>query len=52
MAVQTVAGRNYRFAGNISSVTKNPSAYPALVTVYKPLQGKAKITEIRKIWEV
>jgi predicted secreted protein len=52
VATQLVAGRNYRFAGNLSPVTKNPPVYPALVTVYKPLKGEAKVTEIRKIWEV
>ncbi|MDR3171294.1 MAG: protease inhibitor I42 family protein [Treponema sp.] len=52
VATQIVAGRNYRFAGNINPVTKNPSAYPALVTVYKPLKGEAKVTEIRKAYEL
>jgi hypothetical protein len=52
VATQIVAGRNYRFAGNISPVTKKPSSYPALVTVYKPLNREAQITEIRKAWEL
>jgi predicted secreted protein len=52
VATQIVAGRNYRFAGNLSPATKNSSVYPALVTVYKPLKGEAKVTEIRKVHEV
>jgi hypothetical protein len=52
VAVQIVAGRNYCFAGNIKTVTKDASLYPALVTVYKPLKGEAKITEIRKAYEL
>jgi hypothetical protein len=52
VATQIVAGRNYRFAGNLSPAMKNPSVYPVLVTVYKPLKGEAKVTEIRKVHEV
>jgi predicted secreted protein len=52
VTVQTVAGRNYRFAGNLTLKTKEPVTYPALVTVYKPLEGEARITEIRKAYEL
>jgi hypothetical protein len=49
---QLVAGHNYLFAGNVKPVTKDPNTYPAFVTVHKPLQGKARITSIKRAWEI
>jgi predicted secreted protein len=51
VATQTVAGRNYLFAGNAKYVTLKTSAFPAFVTVYKPLEGKARITSVRAAYE-
>jgi predicted secreted protein len=52
VVTQTVAGRNYCFAGNIKAVTPGAVEAPALVTVYSPPKGEAKITEIQKVYEV
>ncbi|MHC6204615.1 hypothetical protein ACYULU_15650 [Breznakiellaceae bacterium SP9] len=49
---QLVAGHNYLFAGNVKPLTKDPHTYPAFVTVYKPLQDKARITSIKRAWEI
>ena len=49
---QLVAGHNYIFAGNVKLLTQDPYIYPAFVTVYKPSQGKARITSIERAWEI
>jgi hypothetical protein len=49
---QLVAGHNYLFAGNVKPLTQDPYIYPAFVTVYKPSQGKARITSIERAWEI
>lgn len=42
-AIQIVAGRNYFFVGTIS---RHSIPIPAFITVYQPLQDKARITEL------
>lgn len=45
VAEQVVAGKNYRFFCNAHKVIQNPTNYAAIVSVYKPLNGDATITE-------
>jgi hypothetical protein len=51
VATQTVAGRNYLFAGNAKYATLHASEFPAFVTVYKPLEGAAHITSVRAAYD-
>ncbi|MDR3312061.1 MAG: protease inhibitor I42 family protein [Spirochaetaceae bacterium] len=51
VATQLVAGRNYLFAGNAKYATLHAHEFPAFVTVYKPLEGKAQITSVRAAYE-
>jgi hypothetical protein len=48
--LRRAAGRNYRFAGNLTLATKEPVTYPALVTVYSLPSGEARITEIKRAY--
>jgi hypothetical protein len=48
VATQVVAGTNYRFTTTATTGTINPVAYTAYVYVYKPLQGKAVLTNVVK----
>lgn len=43
---QVVAGMNYKFFCNATAVVENPFQYAAIVSIYKPLDGKATITGI------
>jgi predicted secreted protein len=51
-AVQTVAGRNYLFAGNGNAVVKDAATRPLLVKVYQPLKGPARITGVEDAVEL
>ncbi len=46
---QVVAGMNYHFFCNSVSVTLHPKNGAAIVSVYKPLEGKAHLTNIKAI---
>lgn len=51
VAVQIVAGTNYRFICTAQTVTREPRTYKAEVTVFKPLpgQGEAHVTDIKEL---
>lgn len=49
VAQQVVAGMNYRFFCNASPVVPNSIAYPAMVSVFKSLDGNAKLIGIDSI---
>jgi len=46
---QIVAGINYKFFCNAETVTVLPYNYAAIVSIYQPLEGKARITGIKEI---
>lgn len=46
---QVVAGMNYHFFCNTESVTRFPVIGAAIVSIYKPLEGDAHITNIKEI---
>ena len=46
VATQVVAGTNYKFLGNGTTVTLNPVTAKKYVTVYKDLEGKCRIIEV------
>lgn len=46
---QVVAGMNYHFFCNTESVTRYPLIGAAIVSVYKPVNENAQITNIREI---
>lgn len=48
-ATQIVAGTNYCFLCTGQIVAPNAPRFPALVHVFKPLNGKAHISEITRI---
>lgn len=49
VSAQTVLGTNYHFFCNATLVTPNPVNGIAIVSIYKPLEGKAHITRIQNI---
>jgi hypothetical protein len=49
VASQVVAGTNYAFFCNAKPVYPGANSYPAMVTIYKPLNGPAGITHIEKL---
>lgn len=51
VATQVVAGTNYRFICTAETVTREPKAFRAEVTVFRPLpgQGAPRITQIRQL---
>lgn len=51
VAVQIVAGTNYRFICTAQTVTREPRTYKAEVTVFKPLpgRGEAHVTDIKEL---
>jgi predicted secreted protein len=51
VATQTVAGRNYLFAGTAKYVTLHAHEFPAFVTVNKPFEGKSRLTSVRAAYE-
>jgi predicted secreted protein len=51
-ATQIVSGRNYLFAGTANYVTLAPDSFPAFVTVYAPLDGAPRITEVKAAYEL
>lgn len=46
---QVVAGMNYHFFCNSVYITEHPINGAAIVSIYKPLEGKAHITNIKPI---
>lgn len=48
-ASQVVAGTNYAFFCNASIVAPGAASYPAMLTVFKPLQGPAAVTHVEKL---
>ena len=48
-ATQLVSGTNYAYLALATPVVPNAKAHPVSITVYKPLQGKAHITQIKDI---
>lgn len=46
---QIVAGINYNFFCNTKSATRFPEEGAAIVSIYKPLEGAAHITNIKEI---
>jgi len=49
VATQVVAGTNYAFFCNATPVYPGAPSTPAMVTIYKSLDGHANITHIEKI---
>ncbi|RZG09691.1 hypothetical protein EXT48_01280 [Pseudoalteromonas sp. CO348] len=49
VATQVVAGTNFAFFCNASVVAPNSSTYPAIVHVFRSLEGKASITHIEQV---
>lgn len=48
-AQQVVAGTNFAYFCNATIVVPGASAYPAMVTVFKPLEGPAAVTNIQRL---
>jgi len=48
-ASQVVSGTNYAFFCNANIVAPGSASYPAMVSIFKPLQGPAAITHIQKV---
>ena len=46
---QVVAGMNYKFFCNSRQATRYPISGAAIVSIYKPLDGKAHVTNIQNI---
>ena len=46
---QLVAGVNYKFFCNSEAVTQFPLNGAAIVSIYKPLEGRAHVTHIQPI---
>lgn len=46
---QVVSGMNYSFFCNAEIVVPGSTVYPAMVDVYKPIDGRAVITHIEKV---
>lgn len=51
VAEQVVAGKNFRFFCNAQNVIPNATNYAAIVSVFKPLDGGAKITDTKTFGE-
>ncbi|WP_163835260.1 hypothetical protein [Spartinivicinus ruber] len=49
VASQVVSGTNYAYFCNATPVYPGATTYPAMVTVYKPLDGQACITHIERL---
>lgn len=49
VAKQIVSGTNYAFFCNAKTVAPGATSYPAMVSVYKPLQGGAGVTHIERL---
>ncbi|WP_445946263.1 hypothetical protein [Shewanella sp.] len=49
VASQVVSGINYSFFCNAEVVVPSSTVYPAMVDVYKPLNGPAQLTHIGKL---
>jgi hypothetical protein len=49
VAKQVVAGENYAFFCNATPVYPGASSNPAMVTIFKSLEGHSSITHIEKI---
>jgi hypothetical protein len=49
VATQIVAGENYKFFCNATTVTKEPMNFAAIVEIFRPLQGKPHITRIERV---
>ncbi|QUJ66956.1 hypothetical protein KDD30_12695 [Photobacterium sp. GJ3] len=48
-AQQVVNGVNFKFFCNAEVVIPGSVTYPAMVTIYKPREGRASITHIAKV---
>ncbi len=49
VAEQVVSGMNYSFFCNAEMVVPGSSVYPAIVEIYRPLDGRAVITHIQRV---
>ena len=49
VASQVVNGTNYAYFCNAKIVTPDATTYPAMVSVHKPLDGMACITNIQRV---
>ena len=49
VAQQVVAGTNFAFFCNATIVVPGASPYPAMLTVYKPLEGPASVIHIQRL---
>jgi hypothetical protein len=52
VSTQIVAGKNYRYAGNLKMVVPGAEPRAAFVEVYKPLTGKTQIMDIKEVYEI
>ncbi|TKG95531.1 hypothetical protein EYV94_08810 [Puteibacter caeruleilacunae] len=50
VATQVVNGTNYRFFCNAKEVYPNSANEAAMVEIYKPLNDKARICQIKRCW--
>lgn len=48
VSIQIVAGTNYNFFCNVQ-LSEQPLSYCAIVSIFKPLDGTARITKIQDI---
>lgn len=49
VSTQVVAGTNYRFLSKATPVYPGAQPYPALVTIFQPLNGQPHVTSITKL---
>ena len=49
VSTQIVNGTNYRFECTARPVVPNPKEGKAIVQIYKPINGKAEVTEIKRL---
>lgn len=49
VASQVVNGTNYAYFCNASPAMPNSPTYPAMVSIYKPLDGSACLTHIERL---
>ncbi|MDE1464462.1 hypothetical protein [Spartinivicinus poritis] len=49
VASQVVSGKNYAFFCNATPVYPGAATYPAMVSIYQPLDGNAGITHIERL---
>lgn len=49
VSTQVVAGTNYKFICNAQMVTNPPIDYTAEIMIFKPLEGKAVMTQLTEL---